>query len=114
MVSWMPGKLRQYLQSVGPTQVSLSGSGVPHDSPVEDHLLWDLALIMPGLARSYLSHFALFFSLLAASMRQDVGPKRLHESGLRHLQASQGRLLTALLISLLDVWHHLMLPNAVA
>ena len=35
-------------------QASLFRSGVPLDSRLEGHSLWDLALVMPGLARSYL------------------------------------------------------------
>ena len=35
-----------------PEQASLFGSGVPLDSPLEGHSLWDLALITPGFARS--------------------------------------------------------------
>ena len=40
-----------------PEQASLLRSGVPLDSPLEGHSLWDLALIVPGLARSYLFYF---------------------------------------------------------
>ena len=36
-------------------RASLFGSGVPLDSPLEAHLLWDLALIMPGLPRRYVT-----------------------------------------------------------
>ena len=43
-----------------PEQASLFRSGVPLDSPLKGHLLWDLALIAPGLARSDLFHFILF------------------------------------------------------
>ena len=37
-----------------PEQASLLRSGGPLDSPLVGHSLWDLALITPGLARSYL------------------------------------------------------------
>ena len=37
-----------------PEQAGLFRSGVPLDSPLEGHSLWDLALITPGFARSYL------------------------------------------------------------
>ena len=42
-----------------PEQASLFRTGVPLDSPLEGHSLWDLALITPGSARSYLSYFIL-------------------------------------------------------
>ena len=40
-----------------PEQASLFGSGVPLDSPLEGHSLWDLALITAGFARTDLCHF---------------------------------------------------------
>ena len=42
---------------LGPTfspDASLFRSGFPFHSPLEGHSLWDLALITPGSARSYL------------------------------------------------------------
>ena len=36
-----------------PGQACLPGSGVPHDSPLVGHSLWDFALTTPGSARSY-------------------------------------------------------------
>ena len=48
-----------------PEQASLFRSGVPLDSPLEGHLLWDLALITPGLARPGLARRYLYYSLLA-------------------------------------------------
>ena len=47
-----------------PIQVRLCGSGVPHDSPLEDHSLWDFALTTPGSARSSLFYFILFYFIL--------------------------------------------------
>ena len=44
-----------------PEQASLFRSGVPRDSPLKGHLLWDLALTTPGLARNYPIYF-IFFS----------------------------------------------------
>ena len=40
-------------------QASLFRSGVPLYSPLEGHSLWDLALITPGFAKSYLFYFIL-------------------------------------------------------
>ena len=40
-----------------PEQARLFRSGVLLDSPLEGHSLWELALITPGLARSYLFYF---------------------------------------------------------
>ena len=40
---------------------SLYISRHPLDSPLEGHLLWDLALITPGSARSYLFYLVSFF-----------------------------------------------------
>ena len=34
-----------------PTQVGLGGSGVPHDSPLEGHLLWYLCLYHAWLSQ---------------------------------------------------------------
>ena len=42
--------------------ISLFRSGVPLDSPLEDDSLWDLALITPGSAMSYLFHFGQLFA----------------------------------------------------
>ena len=44
-----------------PRQVRLCGSGVPHDSPLEGHSLWDFALTTPGPARSSLFFFLFYF-----------------------------------------------------
>ena len=46
-----------------PEQASLFKTGIPLDSPLEGHLLWDLASITPGLARSHLFYFILFLNL---------------------------------------------------
>ena len=40
-----------------PKQASLFGSDVRHESPLKGHSLWDLALIMPGLARRVIYDF---------------------------------------------------------
>ena len=42
-----------------PKQASLLESGVPLDSPLEGHLLWDFASTTPGTARSSLFYFIL-------------------------------------------------------
>ena len=39
------------MDALMPEQASLFRSDVPLASPLEGHLLWDLALITPGLAR---------------------------------------------------------------
>ena len=39
----------------------MCGSGVPQDSPLEGHSLWDFALTTPGPARSSLYYFILYF-----------------------------------------------------
>ena len=49
-----------------PEQAGLFGSGVPLDSPLEGHLLGDLALLTPGFARSYLIYFVLFYQCMLA------------------------------------------------
>ena len=45
-------------------------SGVPLDSPLEGHSLWDSALITPGLARSYLFYF--FFNFSSCSVSEQL------------------------------------------
>ena len=44
-----------------PEQASLFRSGVPLDSPPEGRLLWDLAFLTPGCARTYLFYFILLY-----------------------------------------------------
>ena len=45
-----------------PKQASLLGSGIPLNTSLEGHSLWDLASITPGLARTHLNLF--FFNFL--------------------------------------------------
>ena len=47
-----------------PKQACLYGSDVPRDSPLEGHLQWNFALIMPGSARSSLFDFFISFPYL--------------------------------------------------
>ena len=49
------GRFSSVMCNVRSKQASLFGSDVSLDSPLEGHSLWDLALIMPGLARRF--HF---------------------------------------------------------
>ena len=64
-----------------PEQASLFRCGVPLDSPLERHSLWDLALFTPDLVRSYL--FIYFANL--GTIQWDTTPEQA--SLLRH----QGR-----------------------
>ena len=40
-----------------PSRLAFYGSGVPRDSPLEGHSLWDFALITTGKARSSAFYF---------------------------------------------------------
>ena len=57
-----------------PEQASLFRSGVPFHSPLERHLLWDLALITPGLARSSLFYFSLQSACSAHATQLQLDP----------------------------------------